>query len=152
MRLGPCSASTLSVGAKRSASIDQFGIRLVGQTISAGWSNRPAVLLDQQMRKRLHGLAQTHVVGEDAAKIRAAQELQPVDAARLILAQRTMKRIRNDRVRDRAARITQLPAKRTQRLAALQVKPGTFLQLCEIGGIQTGKPDPFTVDAKPAAA
>ena len=47
------------------------------------------------MSQRLDGFAQSHVVGEDASEIGAAEELQPVDAARLILAQRTMERVRN---------------------------------------------------------
>ena len=38
---GPCSASTRKIGANFSASIDQFGIKLVGHTISAGLVSRP---------------------------------------------------------------------------------------------------------------
>ena len=44
-------------------------------------------LLDQHMRQGLHRLAQAHVVGEDAAELVAAQELQPVQPVALIGAQ-----------------------------------------------------------------
>src|ERR1700722_1623518 len=104
------------------------------------------------MRQRLHGFAQSHVVGEDAAKIGAAQELQPVDAACLVVAQRTLERFRNDRLGDRSACLTQLPAKRKQRFATFEVEPGAFFQFGEIGGIEAGKADTLAIDAKAAAS
>ena len=44
-------------------------------------------LLDQEMGQRLHGLAEPHIVGEEAAELEGAQELQPVEPGLLIGAQ-----------------------------------------------------------------
>ena len=60
----------------------------------AGWHDRqgrctqaPGLLLQQQMGQGLQGLAQAHVVAEDAAGTHFAQGLQPVQALLLIGAQ-----------------------------------------------------------------
>src|SRR3546814_11773347 len=45
------------------------------------------VLFDLQMRERLQGLAETHVIGEHTAETALAQQLQPGQAFVLIAAQ-----------------------------------------------------------------
>ena len=102
------------------------------------------------MRQGLHGLAQSHVVGEDAAETGGAEELQPIDAARLVFAQRAEEGFRNDRLGNGAARLAQLAAKGAQGLAAFQFQTGAFLQLREVGGVQAGEADPLPVHAQTA--
>ena len=75
-------------GANRSSSRCQLPTRLVGATISAGASRRPASFSVEQVRDRLQRLAEPHVVGEDAARAVRAQVLQPAHAFLLVRAQR----------------------------------------------------------------
>ena len=53
-----------------------------------GWPVQPpGLLFHQQVRQGLRGLAQAHVVGQDAAQVVGAQVLQPGQAVRLVGAQ-----------------------------------------------------------------
>ena len=56
-------------------------------------------LFDRDVREQLDRFAQTHVVGQHAAEIVACEQLQPGDAALLILAQRTFEGPRHHRRR-----------------------------------------------------
>ena len=87
---------------------------------SAGRVEAPARLLDREMGQRLHGFSQAHVVGQDAAHPRVAQELQPIQAALLIGPQGGEKRL-GHRTGRNAAGIAQLPPQGAQRLPA---RPG----------------------------
>ena len=86
------------------------------------------------MRECLHGFAQAHVVGEDAAEIEFAQKLQPVEPPPLIVAQcRAQPGGRRDRLHPRKA--AQPFREGAQPLAAQPAQPCRGLDLGERDGL-----------------
>ena len=80
--------TTRRSGANLAASLDQFDTTLVGATTRNGGcvgTYQPG-LADQC--ERLEGLAQAHVVGEDAAQLMAPQEVEPAVSVELVRPER----------------------------------------------------------------
>ena len=61
-------ATTVSPGANRAASLAQFGTTLVGATMRNGGEAGLGLPGVADQGQRLDGLAEAHVVGEDAAE------------------------------------------------------------------------------------
>ncbi len=83
-------------GANRSISPAQFASSDAGATSRLG-RRLPAflcvLLLEyQQERKHLHGLAQSHVVGEACAESQPMKEIEPADAGLLVGSERRAER------------------------------------------------------------
>ena len=76
--------TTARSGAKRAASAAQFGHDAGRRDDEERVSGGVGLLGVADQRQRLHGLAQPHVVGEDAAEPVAPEEAQPVEALALV--------------------------------------------------------------------
>ncbi len=68
LRSAPCKRRTFRSGANFRASFCQLAIRLVGAMIRAGLSSRSPRLFQIQQRQNLHGFAEAHVIGQNAAE------------------------------------------------------------------------------------
>jgi hypothetical protein len=97
----------------------------------------PRVFFQQQVGNRLHRLAQTHVVGQDAGQLVLAQELQPRQPGQLIRPQLGAQARRRCHRRDRAERCQPL-AQPTQVLGAppFEAGAGQLDQACGVGACQ----------------
>ncbi|MNF47662.1 hypothetical protein D3C84_288690 [compost metagenome] len=94
--------------------------------------------LGEDVRQGLQGLAQAHIVGEDAADLQLTQRLHPAQALQLIVAQFGAQPGR--RLHRLLRQLLQAPGKFAQTFAALPVQGGNLVQLGEprrIGLAQT---------------
>ena len=86
--------TTFRPGANRAASAAQFGTTLVGATMRNGGLPGSACLAWQISASDSQRLAESHVVGEDAAEAVLPQERQPLETVELVGPQPGLQRVR----------------------------------------------------------
>ncbi|MNR18914.1 hypothetical protein D3C85_1356700 [compost metagenome] len=113
---------------------DQAG----GHDDQGGPGQASGLLLGEDVRQGLQGLAQAHVVGEDAADLQLAQRLHPAQTLQLVVAQFGVQPGR--RLHRLLRQLLQTPGELAQAFATLPVQGGDLVQLGEtrrIGLAQT---------------
>ena len=92
-----CATSAFNPGAKRSISAAQFASSEAGATSRLGCGCRARLALEnEQQRKHLDGLAESHVVGQARAQAEFREEIEPAHAHLLIRPQGRLSAHRRD--------------------------------------------------------